>query len=57
MWRPLVYDDLFRLAERHSTTLHISDNGLDYRLAGIILDHQNKDMLFFEGWSATASWH
>lgn len=36
-------------AERHSTTLHISDNGLDYRLAGIILDHQNKDMLFFEG--------
>jgi len=36
-------------AERHSTTLHISENGLDYRLAGIILDHQNKDMLFFEG--------
>jgi predicted GH43/DUF377 family glycosyl hydrolase len=36
-------------AERHSTTLHISDNGLDYTLAGIILDHQNKDMLFFEG--------
>ncbi|MDQ1230958.1 glycosidase [Sphingomonas sp. SORGH_AS_0879] len=36
-------------AERHSTTLHLSDNGLDYRLAGIILDHQNKDMLFFEG--------
>jgi len=36
-------------AERHSTTLHLSENGLDYRLAGIILDHQNKDMLFFEG--------
>lgn len=36
-------------AERHGTTLHISDDGLNYRLAGIILDHQNKDMLFFEG--------
>ena len=36
-------------AERHSTTLHVSDNGLDWRLEGIILDHQNKDMLFFEG--------
>jgi len=36
-------------AERHSTTLHISDNGLDYRLDGIVLDHQNKDMLLFEG--------
>ena len=36
-------------AERHSTTLHTSTNGLDYQLQGIILDHQNKDMLFFEG--------
>jgi len=36
-------------AERHCTTLHISDNGLDYRLEGIVLDHQNKDMLLFEG--------
>lgn len=36
-------------AERHCTTLHVSDNGLDYRLEGIILDHQNKDMLLFEG--------
>ena len=36
-------------AERHSTTLHISDNGLDWRLEGMILDHQNKDMLLFEG--------
>jgi predicted GH43/DUF377 family glycosyl hydrolase len=36
-------------AERHCTTLHISDNGLDYRLEGVILDHQNKDMLLFEG--------
>jgi predicted GH43/DUF377 family glycosyl hydrolase len=36
-------------AERHSTTLHVSDDGLDWRLEGMILDHQNKDMLFFEG--------
>jgi predicted GH43/DUF377 family glycosyl hydrolase len=36
-------------AERHCTTLHVSDNGLDYRLEGVILDHQNKDMLLFEG--------
>ncbi|WP_420142409.1 glycosidase [Sphingomonas sp.] len=35
--------------ERHSTTLHVSENGLDYRLLGIVLDHQNKDMLLFEG--------
>ncbi len=36
-------------AERHCTTLYVSDNGLDYALHGIILDHQNKDMLLFEG--------
>ncbi|MET0183512.1 MAG: glycosidase [Caulobacterales bacterium] len=36
-------------AERHCTTLYISQNGLDYELQGVILDHQNKDMLFFEG--------
>ncbi|MDP3737741.1 MAG: hypothetical protein Q8R02_10145 [Hyphomonadaceae bacterium] len=36
-------------AERHCTTLHVSDNGLDYRLEGVVLDHQNKDMLLFEG--------
>ena len=36
-------------AERHCTTLHVSDNGLDYRLEGIVLDHQNKDMILFEG--------
>jgi predicted GH43/DUF377 family glycosyl hydrolase len=36
-------------AERHSTTLYTSADGLNYRLEGIILDHQNKDMLFFEG--------
>lgn len=36
-------------SERQCTTLYTSKNGLDYRLEGIILDHQNKDMLFFEG--------
>lgn len=36
-------------AERHCTTLHVSTNGLDYALKGIVLDHQNKDMLLFEG--------
>ena len=36
-------------AERHSTTLYSSANGLDWRFADIILDHQNKDMVIFEG--------
>ena len=35
--------------ERHSTTLYTSDNGIDWDFADIILDHQNKDMLLFEG--------
>ena len=35
--------------ERHSTTLYVSNNGLDWRFDGIVLDHQNKDMLIFEG--------
>jgi beta-1,2-mannobiose phosphorylase / 1,2-beta-oligomannan phosphorylase len=36
-------------AERHSTMLYASDDGLDYRNLGVVLDHQNKDMLLFEG--------
>jgi beta-1,2-mannobiose phosphorylase / 1,2-beta-oligomannan phosphorylase len=36
-------------AERHCTTLHISQDGLIYALHGIVLDHQNKDMILFEG--------
>jgi predicted GH43/DUF377 family glycosyl hydrolase len=36
-------------AERHCSTLHVSSNGLDYTLEGIVLDHQNKDMILFEG--------
>ncbi len=35
--------------ERHSTTLYTSDNALDWTFEGIVLDHQNKDMLLFEG--------
>lgn len=36
-------------SERHSTVLYVSENGLDYRNLGMVLDHQNKDMLLFEG--------
>ncbi len=35
--------------ERHATTLFTSDDALDWRCEGIVLDHQNKDMLIFEG--------
>jgi predicted GH43/DUF377 family glycosyl hydrolase len=35
--------------ERHCTTLYTSMNGLDWEFEDIVLDHQNKDMLFFEG--------
>lgn len=35
--------------ERHSTTLYSSHNALDWTFEGIVLDHQNKDMLIFEG--------
>jgi predicted GH43/DUF377 family glycosyl hydrolase len=35
--------------ERHSTTLYSSTDGLDWRFEDIVLDHQNKDMLIFEG--------
>ncbi|RLD88540.1 MAG: glycosidase [Bacteroidetes bacterium] len=36
-------------SERLCTALFTSENGLDYALQGIVLDHQNKDMLLFEG--------
>ena len=36
-------------SERHSTMLYVSDDGLEYKNLGIVLDHQNKDMLLFEG--------
>jgi predicted GH43/DUF377 family glycosyl hydrolase len=35
--------------ERHSTTLYTSVNGMDWTFEGLVLDHQNKDMLIFEG--------
>lgn len=36
-------------AERLCTTLYTSNNALDWKLEGVVLDHQNKDMLIFEG--------
>lgn len=36
-------------SERQCTTLYSSSDGLNYHLEGIVLDHQNKDMLLFEG--------
>ncbi|MEJ7926176.1 glycosidase [Sphingobium sp. AN641] len=35
--------------ERHSTTLYSSTDGIEWRFEDIVLDHQNKDMLIFEG--------
>lgn len=35
--------------ERQCTSLYMSDDGLNYRLLGVVLDHQNKDMILFEG--------
>jgi len=35
--------------ERHATTLYTSDDALDWTWQGLVLDHQNKDMLIFEG--------
>ena len=36
-------------AERHGTAMHTSQDGLHWELQGLVLDHQNKDMLLFEG--------
>lgn len=36
-------------SERHSTMLYLSEDGLNYKCLGVVLDHQNKDMLLFEG--------
>lgn len=35
--------------ERHSTTLYSSHDAMGWRFEGVVLDHQNKDMLIFEG--------
>jgi predicted GH43/DUF377 family glycosyl hydrolase len=42
--------------ERHSTTLYSSDTGLDWTFEGLVLDHQNKDMLIFEGTVGDKYW-
>ncbi|CAN5359777.1 glycoside hydrolase family 130 protein [soil metagenome] len=42
--------------ERHSTTLYSSEDALDWHLEGILLDHQNKDMLIFEGLVGERYW-
>lgn len=42
--------------ERHSTTLYSSHDALDWKLEGIVLDHQNKDMLIFEGLIGGKHW-
>lgn len=42
--------------ERHSTTLYSSTNGLDWTFEDIVLDHQNKDMLIFEGLIGDRYW-
>jgi len=42
--------------ERHSTTLYSSPDGLDWTFEDIVLDHQNKDMLIFEGLIAGHYW-
>lgn len=36
-------------AARLCSTLYRSANGLDWELMGVVLDHQNKDMILFEG--------
>ena len=35
--------------QHHGTALYASDNGLDWTLPDLVLDHQNKDMVLFEG--------
>ncbi len=42
--------------ERHATALYVSEDALDWRLEGLILDHQNKDMLIFEGLIGGTFW-
>ncbi|TPG43021.1 glycosidase [Sphingomonas koreensis] len=42
--------------ERHSTTLYSSPDALYWTLEGIVLDHQNKDMLIFEGLIGEKYW-
>ena len=42
--------------ERHATTLHSSNDAMDWKDEGIVLDHGNKDMLIFEGLIGDQYW-
>jgi predicted GH43/DUF377 family glycosyl hydrolase len=42
--------------ERQATTLYSSANGVDWTFEDIVLDHQNKDMLIFEGLIGDRYW-
>ena len=42
--------------ERQCTVLYTSADALDWRLEGVVLDHQNKDMLIFEGLIGDKFW-
>jgi predicted GH43/DUF377 family glycosyl hydrolase len=42
--------------ERQASGLYTSGDGLRWRYEGLVLDHQNKDMLIFEGRIAGAFW-
>ena len=42
--------------ERLGTTLYSSDDALDWRREGLVLDHLNKDMLLFQGRIGGACW-
>jgi predicted GH43/DUF377 family glycosyl hydrolase len=42
--------------ERHATTLYSSTNAMDWTFEGVLLDHQNKDMLIFEGLIGGTYW-
>lgn len=42
--------------ERHCTVMYGSDDALDWSLLGIALDHQNKDMVVFEGLIGGEHW-
>ena len=43
-------------SEGLTTMLFISNDGLNYQRRGIVLDHQNKDMLLFEGRMQNRYW-
>ena len=42
--------------ERQGTALYSSTDAVDWTLEGLVLDHQNKDMLIFEGFVGGAYW-